>query len=408
MPEKKQLLRIGAEIYLAQGDKKHCLYNLNNGTLYSITDDVVEVIRRLRQPETSIADLNTEEKGIAEALLAENIMLAPAPPVEQGSKLTEETSKAVVIEFAWLEVTDRCNLACIHCYNGSARESGKEMSFEHFQFAVGELKNIGVDKIQLIGGEPLLHKDLRRMISYCRDRFSFLEVFTNGTLIDEQWGDIFKEYAVNVAVSVYSYDPANHEKVTRSAGSHAKTERGLMLLKERGVPFRTACIRMAGIEIGRRNTALYDLSCRQSAVRLSGRASLKLLDRELIQKKLITKKTFSSPVNEQFFKTMAGLNNCFSRRLYIAADLDVYPCVMERRLKHGNLRDAGLATLLKREIMTLGKDEIEVCCDCEFRYACFDCRPDSLRKGIYDRPWYCTYNPYAGEWAPDGTLAGDK
>lgn len=279
------------------------------------------------------------------------------------------------------------------------------MPFYHFQLVISELKRIGVDKIQLIGGEPLLHKDLRRMISYCRSRFSFLEVFTNGTLIDRHWSGMFKEYNVNVAVSVYSYDAANHERVTGSEGSHAKTERGLALLKEYGVPYRVACIRMAGIEVGKRNTELYDLSCRQSIVRLSGRASLKLLDKELVAKKLITKKTFSNLVKEDFFKTMISLNNCFSKRLYIATDLDVYPCVMERRLKHGNMRDASLATLLSREIMMLCKDRIETCRDCEFRYACFDCRPDSLRKGIYDKPWYCTYDPYAGEWERD-TLAG--
>lgn len=404
MNREKQISCIGTRIFLVEGAKRHCIYNLNDGTLYSITDQVFNVIERLHKPEASITSFDAEERAIAEMLLSEKIVGPSVTTVENDGKWVEDTDSSAAIEFAWIEITDRCNLACIHCYNNVSRECGKEMPFNHFQLVVSELKKIGVDKIQFIGGEPLLHKDLRRMITYCRSHFSFLEVFTNGTLIDKNWSDIFKKYNVNVAVSVYSYDPANHEKVTRSAGSHAKTKRGLGLLKERGVPYRIACIRMAGIEVGKRNTELYDLSCRQSVVRLSGRASLELLDKELIEKRLITKKTFSRPVKEDSFKTMMSLNNCFSKRLYIATNLDVYPCVMERRLKHGNLRDASLTTLLNREIMMLCKDRIETCRDCEYRYACFDCRPDSLRKGIYDKPWYCTYDPYTGEWEQDALI----
>ena len=44
------------------------------------------------------------------------------------------------------------------------------------------------------------------------------------------------------------------------------------------------------------------------------------------------------------------------------------------------------------------KDHINVCKDCEFRYCCHDCRPDSLSNDVYAKPWYCTYNPYSGEW----------
>ncbi|MGD0152696.1 MAG: radical SAM protein [Thermacetogeniaceae bacterium] len=392
---------IGKRIFLVEGVKKHCIYNLNDGALYSITDDVFQVIKRLRQSEAAMAGFDEEEREIVQVLLSEDI-ISPSLMVEENDSISAgDTGGAAAIDFAWIEVTDRCNLACVHCYNSASRGRGKDMLFDHFQLVVSELKRIGVDKIQFIGGEPLLHQDLRRMIAYSRDHFSFLEVFTNGTLVNSNWSKIFKEYNVNVAVSVYSYDTANHEKVTGSAGSHAKTNAGLRLLKENGVPYRISCIRMAGIDVGRRNTELYDLSLRQGMVRLSGRASSKLLDKELVKKRAITKNTFSRPVKEEFFKTMINLNNCFSRTLYIAADLDVYPCVMERRLRHGNLQDASLAAILKREIMMLSKDKIETCHDCEYRYACFDCRPDSLEKGVYDKPWYCTYDPYSGEWQRD-------
>ena len=36
--------------------------------------------------------------------------------------------------------------------------------------------------------------------------------------------------------------------------------------------------------------------------------------------------------------------------------------------------------------------------ECEYRYICFDCRPDSISDNIYEKPWYCTYNPREGKW----------
>ena len=44
------------------------------------------------------------------------------------------------------------------------------------------------------------------------------------------------------------------------------------------------------------------------------------------------------------------------------------------------------------------KDKIEECSECEYRYACFDCRPNSLSRKISEKPWYCTYNPLTGNW----------
>ena len=72
---------------------------------------------------------------------------------------------------------------------------------------------------------------------------------------------------------------------------------------------------------------------------------------------------------------------------------------MERRIYHGNLKDNHLKNILNENIFTLGKDKIKECKDCEFRYCCFDCRPDALSEDVYAKPWNCTYNPYTGSWA---------
>ena len=49
-------------------------------------------------------------------------------------------------------------------------------------------------------------------------------------------------------------------------------------------------------------------------------------------------------------------------------------------------------------ILNFNKDHIDDCRCCEYRYACFDCRPNSLETNIASKPWYCTYNVNDGVW----------
>lgn len=99
---------------------------------------------------------------------------------------------------------------------------------------------------------------------------------------------------------------------------------------------------------------------------------------------------------------MVSGHNCFSRRLYFSVDSQVYPCVMERRISHGNIQEKKLSDLIDERIRFFNKDKIKICNQCEFRYCCFDCRPDAFSNNVDSKPWYCTYDPLTGEWAdPD-------
>lgn len=71
---------------------------------------------------------------------------------------------------------------------------------------------------------------------------------------------------------------------------------------------------------------------------------------------------------------------------------------MERRFCHGNIQRHSLKEIINESIRTLSKDHIETCKSCEYRYACFDCRPDSNGADKYAKPWYCSYDPLTGTW----------
>ena len=381
-------------VILVDGKTKSCLYDLRNKKLYHINHKLSKLIQRVKDIPTTY--LSLDEINIIQDLNNNGIDLSNIVTVEELRKSVSLSKNQ--IQFAWIEVCTTCNLRCIHCYNESSSMCKNEMSYDDFGIAVKVLKNMNVNKIQFIGGEPLvLGNKLKDMITYASDKFESIEVFTNGTLINDEWVQFFDKYNIKVALSVYSYIDSEHEKVTKVKGSYNKTKQAIEKLQKRNIKYRVCNTIMKDINIGDKNTDLFTLSTKKDIVRMSGRGNLNLLDEKLIKKKLITKDYFSHPLNKSVINSSLFFNNCFGSKIYIATDLTVYPCVMERRFSHGNMKE-NTNFKLDDAIMKLNKDKINGCKDCEFRLGCFDCRPDSLTGEICSKPWYCTYLPEIGEW----------
>ena len=150
--------------------------------------------------------------------------------------------------------------------------------------------------------------------------------------------------------------------------------------------------------LGNRNGEPFVLNPVKDVIRLSGRANVSLLTPELLKRKLITRESFKNKLNKTKVIENVNFHQCFGKKLYISSTLEVYPCVMERRISHGNMKMHNLSTILNPEIQCLNKDFIDECKCCELRYACFDCRPDSLDNNLLSKPYYCTYDVKNGKW----------
>jgi len=93
--------------------------------------------------------------------------------------------------FVWFNITNKCNLNCIYCYN--RRDSVyNEMTTQEVYSLIDELATCGTKKITFIGGEPLLRDDIGQLISYAKRKRLFTCLTTNGILIDEKIDKINK------------------------------------------------------------------------------------------------------------------------------------------------------------------------------------------------------------------------
>lgn len=377
-------------VHIVSGAKNHCIYNLNSRKLYHLDSEHLEFLYRLVSEDYEKVPVEVREFFMKEGI----VIPGDSTSAEEISPYQYEKN----IDFAWIEITQRCNLYCRHCYEGSSKNVEiSDMTMQDFETAVKALHSIGIKRIQLVGGEPLVHPQIAEMIKIAKDTFDFVEVYTNGTLLTDEMLKLITDRKVALAFSLYAADSAVHDYVTCTKGSYNLTIDSIQKALDLGNTVRVASVEMKDIPRyvfdDKRAMARADLP------RVTGRAGLHLYSRDILRRKLITKESFRRPVSADDFLQNQKIHNCFGSRLYVDCKLDVYPCVMERRLTYGNIKEIPITQMVGTKPAFLTKDKIKGCKDCEFRYACFDCRPDSNGNEIYDKPWYCTYDPQEGTWA---------
>ncbi len=139
-----------------------------------------------------------------------------------------------------VSVTDRCNLRCHYCmpeeeYAWLPRE--KILSFEEIGRLVDVFIDLGVDKVRLTGGEPLLRKDLPRLVAMlaARPGLADLAMTTNGVLLAEQAAALKSAGLGRVTVSLDTLRPDRFQGLTRR-DTHARVLEGIAAVHGAGWP----------------------------------------------------------------------------------------------------------------------------------------------------------------------------
>ena len=383
------IYRLNKDIYYVKGAV--------HGAIYCFSDKKVYWVKNTLNKELLEYFSN---KIITERIqnIIDNKMMNPA--LVKQVELSDFENKSSH-QLAWFELTQACNLKCLHCYDGNCHHSlENKLSLEQWKNVASRLKELDFKEVILIGGEPLAYPYFLEILDHCHEIGLKTVVFSNLTLMNE---DILKhiiETKSEVHFSIYGNEE-HHEKITQVKGSFNKTIYWLKRLHESNIKTIPSVVMM------KENIDQYDnikqtleeigISFqRADAIRPmdDGEQSEHMPSVEQMKKFEIHEANFFAD-KKLFYANLFG-NSCLYGKLSINENGDVYPCEFIRDSFGNVLNEEVLSIInrLKADVWTITHDDIKECKDCEFRYACKDCRHLSLKNKT--KKYRCFYSPNEG------------
>jgi len=140
-------------------------------------------------------------------IFAKKVPMAVASPiafsaVASAARLTDSHGR--VIHDLRVSITDRCNYKCVYCRTGELGAQYPELGIEEYLRLIKLFVGLGIEKVRLTGGEPLLYRDLDQVLeSASRAQGIETTLCTNGTLLDSDWAARFRNWGLRINISTF-------------------------------------------------------------------------------------------------------------------------------------------------------------------------------------------------------------
>ena len=304
----------------------------------------------------------------------------------------------------FIELTDRCNERCIHCYAESSPDCNARLSREEIRRVLEEARALGNPVVQFTGGDPLLHPHLVFAVQTAHAlEYPVIEIYTNGLALKPALMDALKPFTPCFALSVYAADAATHDRITRTPGSLRHTLEAIRRILDAGLELRIGIISItgeaAGGEVGNQGMVdetihflqqefgLDDHQIGVDSVRATGRGVA--LQPGIHARRPSVKRRIRrgdrTPDARRFRRAGNRATGARRGKLCISADGDVFPCIFSRRTPLGNIRTQSIAGILRaleqRRPAAFSQQRWQAC---RQRLSCSDCQAIACLLGDGD------------------------
>lgn len=400
------MYKINDKTVFVAGYKNGAIYNFDNKKVYSVNEETKNFL--LRYIKTSKIDCS-EEVEYLELLKSENL-LGEYSNIEKfiPKKRVFNTFKTV-----WLEITQKCNCKCIHCYQGETHIGvDKSINLENWINVIEQLQKMNQKRVVVIGGEPCTCKNLLQILTSLINANITTTLFTNATIINE---DVKKFMVHNkdlfeLKVSLYGHNAELHDSITNVKGSFDKLVRNVKFFVENKIKVNIAVVILSKNEIYNDEIIAFAYEIGASYVssdnirHVYGGTQNEYIPitKEINRRVLRTSPKFIAL--EERFNDNNFYNSCWFEKIVVTETGDILPCTFQRDIIYGNILHNTLQEIIENDITKknweLNFNLINQCCECEYRFACKDCRPLGYSKNgnLLDKNIRCKYNPRMGEW----------
>lgn len=359
----------------------------------------------------SEAELNEKDADFSYAMdnpktLVDDFTQEDTPTVLNYTQdyVLEATQRHPRLNAIQFELTSRCNERCIHCYIPNEKKNeGADMPIEKVKSIIDEFAALGGLHVTLSGGEVFMHKDIIRIMQYCREKDMQISILSNLIALRDVQIPFIKAANVSlIQTSLYSMDPAIHDFITTVPGSCEKTKAAIEKLVAADIPVQISCPVMKANYKGYADVLQYAQSLRCKAQtdfimmaeanfdtsNLANRLSLEeteYLLRDIMKwdrdyKEHTLKQhpiSEAISVSEERFAQQplcgAGINDCC-----ITESGDVYPCAGWQSMVVGNVYKQSLQEIWEHseqleKVRAITQGDFPQCLHCEARNYCAMC-----------------------------------
>ena len=349
------------QVILAQseGDSGYRLFGFENEV--SVSGAFAESIKALINGSASDVDLTR-----LSTLEKQPWLLGLSSATTQPAISPQNLLCGSELGMLFVEVTDKCNERCIHCYADSSPERTDFLPLKQITSALDQVLDYGTPFVQLTGGDPLIHPDIVKIVSYAAKLpFKGVEIYTNGLLLNEKMLAKLLPFKPQFSFSIYADNAKIHDAITRLPGSWKRTLDAMNRVKKAGLIIRAGIVLMEeNVQCAEKMPDFLNKQLgmnidqiRFDAVNQVGRG------RELTMLEgIIPSHSPSSGPNRK-------------GKLCIAANGDIYPCIFARNFRLGNITKQSLKTIFTSMIhRNPDRNDSKRWNSCREQLSCGDCR----------------------------------
>ncbi|WP_438442610.1 radical SAM protein [Kluyvera georgiana] len=299
----------------------------------------------------------------------------------------------------FIYLTDKCNFSCKHCYRNNDTLHSKTLNIDHWLNIVKKFKSHGGKEITISGGEPLLYKDIIKLITYIKEQDLKLTILSNGTL----WKNLFRNKTNliseidEIQISLDGFDEHSFS-LMRGPGNFRTVLDNILWLKNNNGNISLAVTANPEVIINNDNyLKLRDFLCSLKAdfiIRLTQKIlpnnGTKSFNEDLYYKRMQELSEYLYPNNNiskwisVYWSELPRENNCGWGNITINSIGDVYTCNRtDQALNLGNVLTHDLQEIISLADIEKEKtsvDNVYPCKFCELRMVCNGgCRIDDFK-----------------------------
>lgn len=203
-----------------------CVYHIKNDELYELDRDSFKFLK-----DCSESGCSSQNSEFIDYCIKEKILIKDRVPVKRPTLIKSPDPSLRYLE---LQITNKCNLTCRHCY---IKDRGfEELSIPRIRAILKEFEQMQGLKVLITGGEPLLHSKFEEINSMLPQFFIRKVLLTNGILFA---GERIKKLHVDeIQISIDGLEDA-HDSL-RGKGTFRFAMKAVKLALDHGLPVSIA------------------------------------------------------------------------------------------------------------------------------------------------------------------------